>query len=217
MYLPKHFEEARADVLHELMRAHPLATLVTLSSGGLSANHIPLELVPASDAAPHGLLRGHVARANPLWRDHATDTEALAIFHGPNAYVSPSWYATKRETGRSVPTWNYVVVHARGPLRVIDDPVWLRAHLMEMTERHEAKEAEPWSLADAPAPYVEKQLAAIVGIELRITALSGKWKVSQNQPERNRAGVVEGLSARGSEGAAALAELVRAHAPREGQ
>ena len=210
MYIPKHFEEPRIDVMHELMRARPLATLVTLSSGGLEANHIPIHLDDAP--APFGTLRGHVARANPMWLDLATDVEALAIFHGPDSYITPSWYATKKETGRVVPTWNYAVVHACGTLRVIDDAAWVRAQLEALTAHNEAGLAQPWAVSDAPHEYTEKLLEAIVGFEIAITRLSGKWKVSQNQPKQNQASVIEGLGSSGKRGAAEMAALVAANA-----
>ena len=206
MYLPKHFEETRVPVLHDLIRTHPLATLVMLTPGGLDANHIPFEIDPAP--APFGTLRGHVARANPLWRT-VTDVEALAVFQGPDLYISPSWYVTKQETGKVVPTWNYAVVHAHGPLRVIDDRAWLRAFVAALTNRHEAGRRDPWKVTDAPADYVDSMVTAIVGIEIPITKLIGKWKVSQNRPEQDRAGVVEGLRRDGGESAEAMARLVR--------
>jgi transcriptional regulator len=206
MYLPKHFEETRVPVLHDLIRAHPLATLVMLTPGGLDANHIPFEIDP--DPAPFGTLRGHVARANPLWRT-VSDVEALAVFQGPDLYVSPSWYVTKQETGKVVPTWNYAVVHAHGPLRVIDDRAWLRAFVETLTNRHEAGRRDPWKVTDAPADYVDSMVTAIVGIEIPITKLIGKWKVSQNRPEQDRAGVVEGLRRDGGDSASAMARLVR--------
>lgn len=205
MYLPTHFEESRSEVLHALMHEHPLATLVTHEGGELTANHVPLQL--AANSGAHGALQGHVARANPLSRQ-AADSEVLAIFHGPQAYVTPSWYATKREHGKAVPTWNYVVVHAHGTLRTIDDPVWLRRQLEALVARHEAGFAEPWRIADAPGDYIDKMLAAIVGIEIRITRLTGKWKISQNQPTINRAGVVDGLRQREAADALAMAGLV---------
>jgi transcriptional regulator len=206
MYLPKHFEETRVPVLHDLIRAHPLATLVMLTPGGLDANHIPFEIDP--DPAPFGTLRGHVARANPLWRT-VSDVEALAVFQGPDLYVSPSWYVTKQETGKVVPTWNYAVVHAHGPLRVIDDRAWLRAFVETLTNRHEAGRRDPWKVTDAPADYMDSMVTAIVGIEIPITKLIGKWKVSQNRPEQDRAGVVEGLRRDGGDSASAMARLVR--------
>ena len=207
MYVPKHFEQSDITNLHALMRSQPLATLVTLNAGELNANHIPLHL--DCEPAPYGTLLGHVARANPAWKDLA-DNESLAVFHGPDAYVSPSWYASKRETGRAVPTWNYTTVHAYGRLRVIDDSEWLRAQINALTATHEAKLPQPWSAADAPADYIQGMLGAIIGIEIVITRLVGKWKVSQNQPEANRAGVVEALLEQQDSDAAAIAELVAA-------
>ncbi|HSQ03525.1 MAG TPA: FMN-binding negative transcriptional regulator [Burkholderiales bacterium] len=191
MYIPKHFAEPKVEVLHQLIRARPLCTLVTLSSSGLNANHIPLHL--SEEPGPFGTLRGHVARANPIWQDIVRDVDALAIFHGPDAYITPSWYATKRETGKVVPTWNYAVAHAYGSLCIIDDPSWLRAQLDALTSHNEARFAEPWHVADAPHDYVETLMKAIVGIEIVISRLSGKWKTSQNQPPHNQAGVVRGL------------------------
>ena len=213
MYTPKHFEEPRTEIMHELMRARPLATLVTLTSNGLDANHIPLHLI--NTPAPFGTLRGHVARANPLWRDFAKDVEVLAIFHGPDSYITPSWYAAKQETGKVVPTWNYAVVHAYGTLRVIDDASWVRAQLEALTDHNETNFSKPWSVSDAPHEYTEKLIEAIVGFEIVITRLSGKWKVSQNQPAQNQAGVIEGLSNSGVRDAEAMADLVAAGAKPE--
>lgn len=208
MYLPKHFEETRVDVLHGLIRAHPLGALVTAGAGGLEANHVPFEIDP--DPAPFGTLRAHVARANPVWRDGAGD--ALVIFQGPESYVTPSWYPTKRESGKVVPTWNYVAVHAYGRLRAIDDPAWLRAFVTRLTDRHEARRAAPWKVSDAPGDYVDQLLAAIVGIELPVARLLGKWKVSQNRPAADRAGVVAGLEGDGGDAARAMAAAVRGQA-----
>src|SRR5262245_8771337 len=207
MYLPKHFEETRVPVLHELIRAHPLAALVVLTARGLDANHIPMEIDP--DPAPHGTLRGHIARANPLWREVAPDAAALAIFQGPSIYISPSHYVTKRETGKVVPTWNYAVVHAHGPLHFIDDRAWLRGFVTRLTARHEAKRRDPWKITDAPGEFIETQLGAIIGIELPITRLIGKWKVSQNRPPHDREGVVEGLRQQGDPAPVTMANLVR--------
>jgi transcriptional regulator len=202
MYLPGHFAETRVEVLHDLMREHPFATLVSKAGDSLAADHLPLQL-----SAEGTCLHGHVARANPLWRN-AADSDVLAIFHGPQTYVTPSWYETKRADGKAVPTWNYVVVHARGRLRVIDDPAWLREQLETLVESHEATFAEPWHIADAPPDYIGKMLGAIVGIEIVISELSGKWKTSQNQPGINRAGVVAGLREQGTDDALQMAELV---------
>ncbi|HUR56466.1 MAG TPA: FMN-binding negative transcriptional regulator [Opitutaceae bacterium] len=207
MYTPAHFEEKRPEVLHGLIGAHPLGLLITLGQGGLDANPIPFELAP--EPAPFGTLRAHVARANPVWQDFSRDVETLVVFQGPQAYITPSWYvATKPDSGKVVPTWNYCIVHARGPLRVIDDRDWLRALVGRLTARFEAGRAAPWSVADAPADFIEKQLAAIVGIEIPIAKLTGKWKVSQNRAESDRAGVVAGLRAEGTPDAAAMAAQV---------
>jgi transcriptional regulator len=209
MYTPKHFEEPRINVMHELMRARPLATLVTMTSNGLDANHIPLH--PVDTPAPFGKLQGHVARANPLWNDFKKEVEVLAIFHGPDSYITPSWYATKKETGKVVPTWNYAVVHAYGTLRVIDDATWVRAQLEALTAHNEAGFAQPWAVSDAPHEYTEKLLEAIVGFEIVITRLTGKWKVSQNQPAQNQASVIAGLNTSNHPYASEMAALVKAY------
>jgi transcriptional regulator len=206
MYCPAHFEETRSEVLHALMRARPLATLVTQGPDGLDANHIPLLL--DTTTGEFGTLRGHVARANPLWQKVGAGDTALAIFHGPEGYVTPNWYPTKIETGKAVPTWNYAVVHAHGRLHVIDNATWLRAQVTALTAQEEAAFPHPWQVADAPADYVEKMLGAVVGIELAITRLVGKWKTSQNQPPQNRAGVVAGLRVRGTPDDLDMAGLV---------
>ncbi len=206
MYLPPHFNEQRVEVMHDLIRAHPLATIVTVLGGKLTANHIPMRVTPA--AAPFGTLRGHVARANPLWRDVAAGTDALAIFQGPDLYISPSHYATKRDTGKVVPTWNYAVVHAHGILRAIDDPVWLREFLEGLTNEHESKRNEPWKVTDAPAKFVDTQLKAIVGIELAVTELIGKWKVSQNRVPKDRQSTIDSLRTDRDHDASAMADLI---------
>ncbi len=208
MYIPKQFEEPSVDVMHELIRARPLATLVTLSSSGLNANHIPLHLLESP--APFGTLQGHVARANPILSDLEKDIEALAVFHGPDIYITPSWYATKKATGKVVPTWNYAVVHAYGHLRVVDDAAWLRAQLEALTTHNEASFSEPWAVSDAPHEFTEKLIGNIVGFEMVISRLSGKWKVSQNQPQQNQAGVIHGLKASGLHDSSAMAVLVEA-------
>lgn len=198
MYLPPHFAESRRDVLHAAIDAHPLATLTSLAprEGGfvIEADHLPLLLRP--DIGDFGALQGHVARANPLWRTHPPATDVLAIFHGPHAYVSPSAYPAKKEHGRVVPTWNYIVVHARGQLRVMDDADWKRRLLADLTARHEQGEAQPWALTDAPADYIQQMVMGVVGIQIEIRALIGKWKLSQNHGTENRAGVIAQLAAR---------------------
>ncbi|MFA5982863.1 MAG: FMN-binding negative transcriptional regulator [Methylococcaceae bacterium] len=191
MYIPKHFEELRIDVLHQLIHTHPLATLVTMSSNGLNANHIPLSLQPFPQ--PLGTLQGHIARANTMLTDIASGSEVLAIFHGAQSYISPSWYATQKETGKVVPTWNYSVVHAYGILKTVDDSKWLHRHLEQFTAQNEAAFSTPWALSDAPQEFTEKLINHIIGIEMQITRLHGKWKVSQNQPQNNRDGVIKGL------------------------
>ena len=206
MYLPNHFEESRVDVMHALAREHPLATLVTLGAGGLNANHVPLEVDP--EPAPLGTLRGHVARANPVWRELTAGVEALAIFQGPSTYVSPAWYATKRETGKVVPTYNYAVVHAYGPLRIVEDAAWLRGLVERLTRRFEAGRAEPWQVSDAPAGFIDAQLRAIVGIEISVSRLLGKWKLSQNRSAADRAGVMAGLGASADPAATAVARMM---------
>ena len=207
MYLPTHFTESRVDVLHALLRAHPLGLLVTQDSGGLSANGIPFLVDP--DPAPFGTLRAHVARANPVWREARTEVDSLVVFQGPDAYVSPGWYPSKAEHGKVVPTWNYVMVQARGRLRVVDDAARLREFVGRLTDTHEAALATPWKVADAPDDYVASMLRAIVGIEIEVTSLVGKWKVSQNRSASDRAGVAEALAALGSDAAGALAQAVR--------
>ena len=204
MYLPRHFAESRPEVLQSLMRDQPFASVVSRNGEALVADHLPLQL-----SADGTRLLGHVARANPLWRA-ADGQDVLAIFQGPQAYVSPSWYPTKHEHGKAVPTWNYVVVHAGGRLKAIDDAQRLRALLDDLVDRHEREFAVPWQVSDAPPDYIEKMLAAIVGIEITISSLQGKWKTSQNQPAANRTGVVAGLSQRGSANARDMAALVAA-------
>jgi transcriptional regulator len=207
MYLPSHFDEKRLDVLQALVRRHPFGLLVTQSADGPVANGIPFLLDP-DGAGGLGTLRGHVARANPVWREAATDVPSLVVFQGPDAYVSPSWYPSKAEHGKVVPTWNYVMVQARGRLRAIDDADWLLKLVTRLTERHESSRRVPWAVSDAPADFVQTILRAIVGIELELTALTGKWKVTQNRPAADRTGVVEGLQAVGGEAARALAAQV---------
>ena len=206
MYIPKHFDESRVEVMHGFMCSHPLATLVTLTASGIVANHIPMHISTAQ--MPYGVLQGHVARANPVWSDSLPDVEALVVFQGPDAYISPSWYATKQETGRVVPTWNYAVVHAYGSLRVIDDADWLRAQIEKLVTAQEASFSQSWQVSDAPAEYIDKLMGAIVGFEIVITRLSGKWKVSQNQPETNKEGVIRGLQNLHSSNALEMADLV---------
>jgi transcriptional regulator len=210
MYQVDAFREERIDVMHSLMRKHRFSTLVTVNDGLPEANHLPLLIDP--EPLPRGSLRGHVARANPVWRQ-AGGQEVLAIFHGPQVYVTPSWYPSKSEAGRVVPTWNYAVVHAYGPLVVHDDRDWLHALLTQLTDQQEATLPLPWRVDDAPADYLERMLGGIVGIEIPLTRLMGKWKVSQNRSAVDRAGVVDGLAIAGDEQSLAMADLVAGKRP----
>jgi transcriptional regulator len=192
MYLPAFFREDRVEVMAELMRRHPLATLVTVGGSGIEANHVPLIHDP--EPAPFGTLRGHLARANTQWRSADSRHGVLAIFQGPQAYVSPSFYPSKQEHGKVVPTWNYAVVHAHAAaLTIHDDPDWLLPLVTKLTETHEASFAQPWQVSDAPDDYIRGLLKGIVGIELRVEKLEGKWKASQNRTGADRAAVVSEL------------------------
>ena len=201
MYVPPAFAETRIDVLQGAMRRTGLANLVTVGTAGLMASPLPLMLDAA--AGPYGTLYGHLARANPQWQDTPT-ADGLAIFMGPDAYVSPGWYATKQETGKVVPTWNYITVHAAGPVSFFEDTDELLDVVTRLTDRHEEGRAAPWAVSDAPAPFVAGQLKGIVGFRMPIRALQGKWKLSQNRPPADRAGVAAGLAAEGAEMAALI-------------
>ena len=203
MYRPSHFREDRPEVLHALIGAHPFAQLVTAGEQGLIANPLPLLIDPA--ASPNGTLRGHLARANDQVAALSAGGQALVIFQGPQAYVSPSWYPSKAEHGKVVPTWNYVAVHAWGVPRVIDDAAWLRRLIEDLTVSQEQHRPEPWAVGDAPEEFIATMVNAIVGIEIPIDRIEGKWKLSQNRSEPDRRGVVEGLRADGN---AAMADLV---------
>jgi transcriptional regulator len=191
MYIPRANKEERVPVLHKLMEDQPFASLITMGSSGLFASHIPMVL---EQNGAMGQLRGHISRANTQWRDYTASVEALAIFSGPQHYITPSWYVEKQETGKVVPTWNYAVVHAYGHLKVIEDGEWLMSHLQRLTNVHEAESAIPWKISDAPADYIASQIKGIVGLEMDIARLEGKWKVSQNRSAEDRSGVVRGLS-----------------------
>jgi transcriptional regulator len=204
MYVPRHFAEERTEVLHAAIQRAEFGTLVTLGTEGLIATHLPLVLEPA--AGRLGTLYGHVARANPQWRDLVGDVQALAMFLGPHAYVSPGWYATQTKV---VPTWNYLAVHAYGPLRIYDDPVRLRTHVELLTRRQESARDEPWQVAGQPEDYLGSMLKAIVGVEIPIQRLEGKWKMSQNRPEADRLGAIDGLSASENPTEQAVAAIMR--------
>lgn len=204
MYLPPHFAQHDPAALHALMRAHPLATWVCQHGGELVVNHVPFLLDPAR--GPHGTLIGHVARANPVWQQPGP---SVLVFHGPDAYITPNWYAAKAAHGKVVPTWNYAVVHAHGRPQALHEPAAVRDIVTRLTALHESREPAPWQVADAPPAYIEQLLAAIVGIEVPIERLVGKWKLGQNRPADDRRGVAAGLAARGDE---ALWALTRAEA-----
>jgi transcriptional regulator len=203
MYQPVHFREDRLDVQHGLISTHPLGLLVTAGPGGLMANAVPF-LVDAE--GPFGTLRAHVARANPQWGELAGLDECLVVFQGPQDYVTPSWYATKRETGKVVPTWNYATVHAWGRPRVVEDATWLRRQIGDLTGSMERRRVAPWAVEDAPADFVAMQVRAIVGIEIPIARIEGKWKMSQNRTPADREGVVAGYRQDGDETMARLVE-----------
>ena len=215
MYIPRANEEKRVPVMHRLMAEHPLASLVTLGSSGLFATHLPV--VIEQDESEFGVLRGHVSRANSQWRDLVSGVDALAIFAGPQHYISATWYSGKLEDGEEVPTWNYAVVHAYGALRVVEDAVWMRAHLEALTDVHEAASPVPWKVSDAPEAFLRTQMNGIVGLEMPIRRLEGKWKMSQNRNDRDRAGVLQGLASLGTPKSRVIAEMVEAAAPRSRQ
>jgi len=206
MYIPKPFKEDRIEVLHRLIVDRPLAALVTLGPEGLIASHIPFLLDP--HVGRFGTLGGHLARANPQWRDFSSQVDALVIFNGPQHYISPAWYPSRAEHGRVVPTWNYIVVHAYGPLRIVDDTRRLLPHLRELTKTHEAGIENPWSLDEAPQEFIESMLGSIVGIEIEIRRLEGKWKLSQNRVPADRRGATAGLRRRADPDALAIVERI---------
>jgi len=208
MYLPQHFAQTDPAALATLMQTYPLAALVSTGDGGPTADHLPLEYDPQPrPGAPHGTLRGHVARANPLWRQ-AAGQPVLAIFRGEAAYISPNWYPSKAATHQAVPTWNYAVVHAHGPLRTVEDAPWLHGLVSRLTDHFETPSPQPWAVSDAPEHYVQSMLRAIVGIEIPVQRLLGKWKLSQNRNPADRQGVLDGL-ALGDTAARAAAKLMR--------
>lgn len=206
MYVPAPFGEQRIEVMHALIRACPLGVLVVAGAGGLEANHIPFFLRVSDEGS--ATLLGHVARANPVWRTPGASSAALVVFQGPASYVSPGWYPSKLEHGRVVPTWNYVAVHAQGTVTFHDDPRWTRSQMEWLTRQMEAGRAHPWAVADAPAEHIDRLVANVVGVEVAVERLTGKWKVSQNQSAANRAGVVNGLHEVGGPAAEELARLV---------
>lgn len=206
MYVPAHFEENRPEVLHQLIANEPFGALVTNGPHGLDANHLPFEF--DATRGPLGTLRAHVARANPVWQEAAERPDTLVIFQGPAAYISPNWYPSKHEAHRQVPTYNYIVAHAHGRIVVHDDETFLRGLVARLTRKMEASEPQPWKMGDAPADYLTQMLGAIVGIEIEVTRLVGKWKLGQNKAAGDRRGAAESLQARGSEAQQAVAEAM---------
>ncbi|GGY83016.1 FMN-binding negative transcriptional regulator [Marinobacter zhanjiangensis] len=194
MYVPSHFKEDDIGKLQHYIRDYGFGLLILADDDGIEANHVPFYLSPGEDGSL-GHLQCHLARGNPAWQRLRDGARVLAVFQGPDAYISPSWYETKAETGRVVPTWNYLAVHAEGSARIIEDPAWLKRHLHRLTDQHESGMSTPWSVDDAPTDFTERLVQAIVGVEIKIDSLTGKLKASQNQPERNRAGVKAGLDA----------------------
>jgi transcriptional regulator len=197
MYLPSHFAETRIEELQRLVSEHPLGALVRMGPEGLDADHMPFELHP--DEGEHGRLIAHVARANPLWQQMRDGDEALVIFRGANAYVSPNWYPSKHESHRQVPTWNYRVVHVHGTIAIRDDERFVRGVVARLTRANEARTGspQPWKMGDAPPEYIDHMVKMIVGIEIAITKMVGKWKVSQNREDRDRVNAAEELRKRG--------------------
>lgn len=214
MYQPPHFREEDLGTQQALIRAHPLGLLVTSGASGLIANPVPFHLDAA--ASEKGVLRLHLARANGQWKDIRDGASVLAVFQGADSYVTPSWYATKRETGKVVPTWNYAIVQARGPARIVEDADWLLAQIGAITSQHEGSRPMPWSVEDAPEEFIRAQLKGIVGVEIEIAEIEGKWKVSQNRPVGDREGVAAGLDQMpGQEDMAGLVREYGSLIPRE--
>ncbi len=206
MYIPKHFEQTSPDELRSIIRDYPFATLITISDSGLEANHIPFFL---NQVNGKDVLQGHLSKGNPLWKNLKNESEVLVVFQGPHSYVSPSNYPTKQETGKVVPTWNYIAVHVKGTMKCIHDLSWCMEMINNLTKQHERKQNVPWAVSDAPEEFTKNMVSGIVGIEIDISAMSGKWKVSQNQPERNQLGVVAGLSIIPDTGSQKMADIMK--------
>jgi len=206
MFQPAIFQEDRLDIMQDLMRVHSFATLVSSATGELSADHVPLVL--HDEESEMGVLRGHVAIGNPLFKQTDGAIDVLTIFQGPQTYITPSWYASKQEHGKVVPTWNYVVVHVRGTLTFQRDEAWLMRHLHDLTQQHESHRPDPWAVSDAPDDFVKRQLRGLIGFEIEIKNMDGTWKVSQNKNDADKAGVTSGLSKEPSSQAGEISKLV---------
>ncbi|TVV43175.1 FMN-binding negative transcriptional regulator [Thalassolituus sp. C2-1] len=207
MYVPNHFKEDDIGKLQQYIRDYGFGLLIVADDCGIEANHVPFHLSSEDDGSL-GQLQCHLARSNPVWQRLQDGARVLAVFQGPDAYVSPSWYETKVETGRVVPTWNYLAVHVEGSARIIEDSTWLKHHLHRLTDQHESSMSNPWSVDDAPVEFTERLVKAIVGVEIKIKTLTGKLKASQNQTEKNRAGVKVGLEARDGANNRAMAKFI---------
>ncbi|WP_182406316.1 FMN-binding negative transcriptional regulator [Psychrobacter sp. GP33] len=207
MHIPKQFKQENDTELLELMREYPFATLITHSTSGMEANHLPISLSWQEDKL---YLHAHIAKVNCLWQSVAKSSEVLVVFNGPNCYISPNHYPTKQQTGKAVPTWNYVAVHVKGSISFINDAAWIYQALENLTDEHEFGLDNPWAISDAPAPYIDKMLPAIVGIEIAVTSITGQWKLSQNQPLVNQVGVIDGLSASTKQNDKTVADMVQA-------
>lgn len=215
MYTPKFNQEKDISVLHALIKGNPFGAWVTMSKGEITVNHIPFVL--HEHRGEFGTLVGHVARANMIWQDYSTDVDSVIVFQGENAYISPSWYPSKHEHGKAVPTWNYAVVHAHGVPKIVEDAQWLLEHVNELTDIHERQQSAPWKVADAPGEFIQRLLGAIVGVEIPIRKLSGKWKLGQNRSESDQRGVLIGLRSVDSPQSHGLAQLLREYMPPDRQ
>ena len=205
MFMPDHFRVEDVAEMHGLMSAHPFAALVSMTPAGLYGTHLPTVL---KQEGPCGIIECHLARANPHWKDLAKGEQAMMIFQGADAYITPNWYATKAQTGKAVPTWNYAIVHAYGRPAIMNDKDWLKQHVTELSDQQERSEAHPWKVTDAPDSYIDVMLRGIVGFRFEITRLEGKWKMSQNRETQDRLAVIDGLKARASGDDLEIADIV---------
>jgi transcriptional regulator len=206
MFQPPIFREERIKIMHDMIHEHPFASLVSMQESDIVADHLPLIIHP--ELSTHGTLRGHVARGNPIGRKLDEDIEVLVMFRGPQHYITPSWYPSKKEHGKVVPTWNYIMVHARGKIKIHQDTDWILSHLTELTHRNENGRKEPWKVSDAPSDFIKRQLRSIIGIEIKITSLQGTWKTSQNKKLEDNMSVSEGLNKELSDAAKTMAICV---------
>lgn len=209
MYVPKFNEENDLPTLHALIRSKPLGMWSAIADGSIVINHIPFVLHEGQ--GEFGTLVGHVARSNNIWKDFSEESDSVVVFHGEQAYITPSWYPSKHKHGKAVPTWNYVVVHAHGIPRRIEDSGWLLAHLNELTDIHESDQSLPWKVSDAPDDFINQLLKSIVGIEIPISKITGKWKLGQNRPEPDKLGIIAGLQSTEEKEASALASKLNQH------